>query len=112
MEEVIQNEAQTIVETCKVKTCPRRYFGFKERERIALLLLCEYFKDSEETCDSDYERGILPILISATIITNAISLIGMIIAIIAFHLVIALGCCDIADVYQVRAVFDISREFF
>lgn len=114
MEDIVQNESETIVETCEVETCPRRYFGFKERERITLLMLCEYFKDENEICDSDYERRILPILILSTIITNAISLIGMIIALIVFPLVIALGSIGILLMfaYVVTLQMSIKLERF
>lgn len=114
MEEIIQNGVETIVETCKVETCPRRYFGFKERERITLLMLCEYFKDENEVCDSDYERHILPIMILATIITNIISLIGMIIVLIAFPFMIALGCIGILLMlaYVVTLQMSIKLERF
>ena len=114
MDGIIQNRAQTIVETCKVKTCPRRYFGFKERERITLLVLCEYYKDDDKICDSDYDRDILPILILATIFTNVISVIGMIIAIIAFPLLIALGSIGILLMlaYVVTLQMSIKLESF
>lgn len=114
MEEIIQNEAETIVETCEVETCPRRYFGFKERERITLLMICEYFKNENEICDSDYERSILPILILSTIITNAISLTGMIIALIVYPLVIALGSIGILLMfaYVVTLQMSIKLERF